>query len=29
MDTLRDKQNLEDLWNKGRAPWKTWQETAL
>jgi glucose-1-phosphate cytidylyltransferase len=29
MDTLRDKQNLEDLWNKGRAPWKTWQETPL
>lgn len=24
MDTLRDKMNLEDLWNKGNAPWKTW-----
>ena len=24
MDTLRDKQLLEDLWNKGDAPWKTW-----
>ena len=24
MDTLRDKQHLEDLWAKGRAPWKTW-----
>ncbi len=24
MDTLRDKQNLEDLWSKGKAPWKTW-----
>ena len=25
MDTLRDKNQLEDLWNTGRAPWKTWQ----
>src|SRR5579875_1651510 len=24
MDTLRDKQHLEDLWSKGRAPWKKW-----
>jgi glucose-1-phosphate cytidylyltransferase len=24
MDTLRDKTNLEELWNSGRAPWKTW-----
>jgi glucose-1-phosphate cytidylyltransferase len=24
MDTLRDKQLLEELWNKGQAPWKTW-----
>jgi glucose-1-phosphate cytidylyltransferase len=24
MDTLRDKQHLEDLWSKGTAPWKTW-----
>ena len=24
MDTLRDKQQLEDLWQKGKAPWKTW-----
>ena len=24
MDTLRDKQHLEDLWAKGKAPWKTW-----
>ena len=23
MDTLRDKHNLEELWQKG-APWKTW-----
>lgn len=24
MDTLRDKQLLEDLWDQGRAPWKVW-----
>jgi glucose-1-phosphate cytidylyltransferase len=24
MDTLRDKQHLEDLWARGAAPWKTW-----
>jgi glucose-1-phosphate cytidylyltransferase len=24
MDTLRDKQHLETLWNSGHAPWKTW-----
>jgi glucose-1-phosphate cytidylyltransferase len=24
MDTLRDKALLEDLWNTGCAPWKTW-----
>ena len=24
MDTLRDKQHLEDLWSRGAAPWKTW-----
>ena len=24
MDTLRDKQLLEDLWLNGKAPWKTW-----
>lgn len=24
MDTLRDKIVLEDLWAKGRAPWKVW-----
>ncbi|MDI9333925.1 MAG: glucose-1-phosphate cytidylyltransferase [Cytophagales bacterium] len=24
MDTLRDKNLLEDLWNSGRAPWKVW-----
>ena len=24
MDTLRDKQHLEELWTEGRAPWKSW-----
>lgn len=24
MDTLRDKHKLEELWNKGTAPWKVW-----
>lgn len=24
MDTLRDKQRLEELWAGGEAPWKTW-----
>jgi glucose-1-phosphate cytidylyltransferase len=24
MDTLRDKQRLEELWSTGSAPWKTW-----
>ena len=24
MDTLRDKNNLEELWSKNLAPWKKW-----
>jgi glucose-1-phosphate cytidylyltransferase len=24
MDTLRDKRQLENLWQQGDAPWKTW-----
>jgi glucose-1-phosphate cytidylyltransferase len=24
MDTLRDKNQLEALWNSGTAPWKVW-----
>ncbi|MDR2365878.1 MAG: glucose-1-phosphate cytidylyltransferase [Zoogloeaceae bacterium] len=24
MDTLRDKNHLEQLWQSGQAPWKTW-----
>jgi glucose-1-phosphate cytidylyltransferase len=25
MDTLRDKNYLEDLWQSGKAPWKVWK----
>jgi len=25
MDTLREKLYLDELWNTGKAPWKTWQ----
>lgn len=25
MDTLREKQQLENLWISGKAPWKTWE----
>jgi glucose-1-phosphate cytidylyltransferase len=25
MDTLRDKNHLEELWSKGNAPWKVWK----
>jgi glucose-1-phosphate cytidylyltransferase len=25
LDTLRDKRLLEDLWESGNAPWKTWR----
>jgi glucose-1-phosphate cytidylyltransferase len=24
MDTLRDKRQLESLWEQGHAPWKSW-----
>ncbi len=24
MDTIRDRMLLEDLWQSGKAPWKTW-----
>lgn len=24
VDTLRDKQMMEELWNSGKPPWKTW-----
>jgi len=26
MDTLRDKNMLEELWDTGKAPWKLWKE---
>ena len=25
MDTQRDKNHLEEMWQSGRAPWKTWE----
>ena len=24
MDSIRDKNHLEDLWKSGNAPWKVW-----
>lgn len=27
MDTLRDKEKLENLWYGGQAPWRVWKET--
>ena len=26
MDTLREKKYLKDLWEKEKAPWKTWED---
>ena len=26
MDTLREKQQLEKLWDSGNAPWKIWKD---
>jgi glucose-1-phosphate cytidylyltransferase len=26
MDTLREKQKLEELWSLGKAPWKIWED---
>lgn len=26
MDTLREKQKLEQLWGSGKAPWKVWED---
>ncbi len=28
MDTLRDKNHLEALWQSGKAPWKVWKDQA-
>jgi glucose-1-phosphate cytidylyltransferase len=27
MDTIRDKKRLEDMWQSGNTPWKTWENT--
>jgi len=29
MDTLKEKNMLEDLWASGDAPWKTWMHEPL
>ena len=29
MDTLRDKTMLDNLWNSGQAPWKTWKVATV
>lgn len=29
MDTLRDRNYLEDLWGSGKAPWKTWETKSV
>lgn len=29
MDTLRDKQRLEELWSQGKAPWKIWSDKPV
>jgi len=26
MDTLRDKNKLEELWSAGKAPWRVWSK---
>jgi glucose-1-phosphate cytidylyltransferase len=26
MDTLREKNQIEQLWNDGNAPWKIWED---
>ena len=26
MDTLREKQQIEKLWESGNAPWKLWED---
>jgi len=28
MDSLKDKKDLEDLWQSGNAPWKVWDKTG-
>jgi glucose-1-phosphate cytidylyltransferase len=29
MDTLRDRNHLENLWASGKAPWKVWKDETL
>jgi glucose-1-phosphate cytidylyltransferase len=28
MDTLRDRNVLDDMWNRGEAPWRLWDEDS-
>lgn len=29
MDTLRDREHLEELWKRGNAPWATWETSRI
>ncbi|MFO7545565.1 MAG: glucose-1-phosphate cytidylyltransferase [Trueperaceae bacterium] len=29
MDTLKEKNLLEEMWSSGKAPWKIWEDSAL
>ncbi len=29
MDTFKEKQALDDLWSKGKAPWEVWKPQRL
>lgn len=29
MDTLKEKNHLEDIWNSGECPWKIWDQNSL
>jgi len=28
MDTFKDKQQLENLWSSGSAPWQVWKDNS-
>ena len=29
MDTLKDKKDLNEMWNNGLAKWKIWEQTSF
>ena len=29
MDTIRDKEYLETIWNSNRPPWKLWEDNNI